>query len=163
MPSRLNFPSRWRSITAMKTLTVSLMLVAMLICRSSFCGEIHDAAKGGNLEKVKALLKDNPELVNAKAYNGWTPLHLAAAKGQKEVVELLLTHNAHVNAKDDSGETPLFHAVRFGNKDIVELLLDHGADVNAKDKDGATALDVAAKSKQSNQETIELLRQHGGK
>ena len=29
-----------------------------------------------------------------------TPLHLASFNGQSEVVQLLLSHNAHVNAKD---------------------------------------------------------------
>ena len=30
-----------------------------------------------------------------------TPLHLASFYGQSEVVQLLLSHNAHVNAKDE--------------------------------------------------------------
>ena len=32
----------------------------------AFCGEIHDAAKNGDLEKVKALIKANPDLVFSK-------------------------------------------------------------------------------------------------
>ena len=35
---------------------LSLLLVATLFCRPAFCGEIHDAAGEGDLEKVKALL-----------------------------------------------------------------------------------------------------------
>jgi ankyrin repeat protein len=41
------------------------------------------------LEKVKALLKDNPNLVFSKDNNGATPLHYAA-KRHKDVAELLV-------------------------------------------------------------------------
>ena len=55
---------------------------------TAFCGEIHDATRVGDLEKVKALLKNNPELVFGKDYskeqkNGWTPLHWAAFEGEQ--------------------------------------------------------------------------------
>jgi hypothetical protein len=36
----------------------------------AFCGEIHDAAKSGDLEKVKALLKDKRGLVFSKDNGG---------------------------------------------------------------------------------------------
>ena len=71
---------------------------------------IHGAAKNGDLEGIKALLKDNPNLVFSKGTNGATPLHYAAANGHKEVVEVLLTNHAEVNAKDNGGSTPLHAA-----------------------------------------------------
>jgi ankyrin repeat protein len=39
--------------------------------------------------------------------SGMTPLHAAARKGLKKVVELLIHEGADVNAKDDDGDTPL--------------------------------------------------------
>ena len=68
-------------------------------------GEIHNAARDGDLEKVKALLKDNPDLVFSKDTNGTTPLHWAAINGHKDVASLLLANKAAVNAKDNSGNT----------------------------------------------------------
>ena len=59
-----------------------VMLVALAWTSLSFCGEIHDAAKDGDLEKVKALLQSNPDLVFSKDDKyGATPLHWAAAAG----------------------------------------------------------------------------------
>ncbi len=55
-----------------------VMLVALALCRPAFSGPIHDAARNGDLEKVRALLKDNPDLVFSKDDNGKTPLHMAA-------------------------------------------------------------------------------------
>ena len=100
----------------------------------AFCDEIHDAAAAGDLEKVKALLKENPADVNARdSLNGATPLVVAVINNHKDMVELLLANNADVNAKTFFGMTPL-HYVE--NEDVAELLLVNKADVNAKDKGG---------------------------
>ena len=85
-------------------------------------GEILEAAKSGDLAKVKALLKGNPDLVLSKDTNGMTPLHFSA-QGHKDVAELLLASKAEVNAKDKTGSTPLHHAANLGHKDVAEVLL----------------------------------------
>jgi len=60
--------------------------------------------------------------INAKDEYGWTPLHYAAIKGQKEVVELLIAKGADINSKNQSGETPLHDAIDWNHKEMVELL-----------------------------------------
>ena len=105
----------------------AVMLVALSWSSLAFCGEIHDAARDGNLEKVKALIKNNPDLVFSKDDFGHTPLYLAAASGRKNVVELLLANKADVNVTNNNGETPLRKAVvKGGNYDLQELLRQHG-------------------------------------
>jgi len=61
----------------------ALILFVLAWSNLAFCGEIHDAAKVGDLEKVKALLKDNPELVSNRDTNflNYTPLHYANTLG----------------------------------------------------------------------------------
>jgi ankyrin repeat protein len=61
----------------------------MAWCSFAFCGESHDAAQSGDLDKVKALLKLDPDLVLSKDDRWNTPLRWAAAKGHKDVAELL--------------------------------------------------------------------------
>jgi ankyrin repeat protein len=78
----------------------AVLLVLLVWSSRAFGGEIHDAAKRGDLEKVKALLKANPNWVSRKDPDGMTPLHKAAGAGVKDVVELLLAKGAEVNAKD---------------------------------------------------------------
>jgi len=63
--------------------------------------------------------------VNAQNGSGWTPLHIAASQGQKDVAELLLAHGAEVNAKTYHGETPLYWAAENGYQDMAELLRQH--------------------------------------
>jgi ankyrin repeat protein len=111
-------------------------LFALAWSNLAFCGEIHDAAKSGDLEKIKALLIANPDLVSSKGDQGETPLHLAAFKGHKDVAELLLRNKADVNAKADDGRTPLQWAAvgqNPGYKDVAELLLANKAEYNIND------------------------------
>ena len=68
---------------------------------------IMEAVIGENIEAVKQHLAAGTD-VNAQDNDaGWAPLHAAARKGLKEVVELLIAAGADVNAKDDSNITPL--------------------------------------------------------
>jgi hypothetical protein len=56
-----------------------VILIALACSTPAFCGEIHDAAKKGDLQKAQALLKDNPNLVSSRdSDGGLTPLHVAA-------------------------------------------------------------------------------------
>jgi ankyrin repeat protein len=136
------------------------MLVALAWSSLAFCGQIHDAAAAGDLAKVKALLKDNPDLVFSKNTNGWTPLHIVAFEGHKAVAEVLLANKAEVNAKDNKGQTPLHWAASAGSKDVAELLLANKAEVNAKDNNRWTPLYSAVVNSHTN--VADLLRQHGG-
>ena len=128
---------------------------------------IHDAATEGDIEAVKKHLAAGTD-VNAKATQGFTPLHYAVMKkdilhDHKEIVELLIDNDADVNAKDGSERTPLHLSAIKGQYGgfhikVVELFIAKGADVNAKDDNGKTPLDVARHPK-----IADLLRKHGGK
>src|SRR6266478_249224 len=135
---------------SMLTHIAAVTLVALVLYILASCGknnvrsdEIYYAAANGDLDKVKALLKDNPDLVSSKDKDGYTPLHLAAVEGHTDVVKYLLAGKADVNALDKDDETPLHLAAFKGHKDVVELLLTSRADVNAKADDGTTPLHLA--------------------
>ena len=71
---------------------------------------------------------------------GATPLHMAAANGNKKIAEFLITKGADLNARNDNGGTPLVYAAQIGHKEVAELLIDKGADVDEEDGFGATPL-----------------------
>ena len=134
---------------------IAVGLVVLLWCRPVVCGEIHDAAKKGDLERVQTLIKANPDLVSSKDDTGETPLYKAAASGHKDVAYLLLENKADPNARNNDGLTPLHVAARLGQKDVVDLLLTSKADVDSKDSEGQTPLFYAAVAGQ--EDAAELL------
>ncbi|KFZ15517.1 hypothetical protein V502_05563 [Pseudogymnoascus sp. VKM F-4520 (FW-2644)] len=52
--------------------------------------------------------------VNARDWEGKTPLHLAAAEGHIAAIRLLFENGANINAQDELGCTPLHHMVTNG-------------------------------------------------
>jgi ankyrin repeat protein len=97
------------------------------------------------VRRIQALIKDSPDLINARSGATETPLHRAASVGQLVVARFLLENNADISAKNSQGDTPLHVAANRGHKSMVELLLDHRADVNALSGNG-TPLHYAAGS-----------------
>jgi len=61
---------------------------------------------------------------------GFPPLYIAAKKGFKEIVELLVQNSAKVNKPGSNGATPLHIAAENNHTDIVLFLLDNKADAN---------------------------------
>jgi ankyrin repeat protein len=88
-----------------------------------------------------------------------TPLHEAAAKGNKRAVELLLAKGANPNALAHGGHSPFDWAVARGRKDVAELLQAHGAKANVKRSDGQNNLFWALKG--GNLALMELLLEKG--
>jgi ankyrin repeat protein len=102
------------------------------------------AARGADLQEVRLLLNQNPNLVFTKDEGGFTALHYAAYYGYIEIVDLLLARNADVNANTAKGDTPLDYAASRDYKDIVYLLLSNKANVDARNGLGCTPLYYAA-------------------
>ncbi|KAM7169154.1 poly [ADP-ribose] polymerase tankyrase-2 isoform 4-T4 [Macrochelys suwanniensis] len=106
--------------------------------------ELLESARGGNEEKMMALL--TPLNVNCHASDGRksTALHLAAGYNRVKIVQLLLQHGADVHAKDKGDLVPLHNACSYGHYEVTELLVKHGACVNAMDLWQFTPLHEAA-------------------
>ena len=130
----------------MKQLLITIAALVLVGCSKPQPPSISiiAAAHDGNIEAVKQHIAAGTD-VNAKGSDdGWTPLQIAAAEGQNEIVELLISYDADVNAKADNGTTPLHCASGEGHKEIAELLISKGADVSAKDEFMKTCLHYAA-------------------
>ena len=107
----------------------------------AFCDEINDAARHGDLENVRALLKNHPDLVSSSnSAAGMTPLHWAVRFSHKDVADLLLANKANVNVTDQYGRTPLLFATFDGDKKMAETLLQSNAAVDLKDRQGHSPL-----------------------
>ena len=92
---------------------------------------------------------------------GWTPLLIAVAEGNEEVVSVLIEGGANVDAKNRLGRTPLMFASDYGFESIARMLLENGANVDetASDENGGTAL-IAASCK-GHEAIVKLLLDFG--
>ena len=102
----------------------------------------------GTNSSLKPDVRGEPVDPRARMRYGRTPLMVAVANHQRDVVDALIRAGAEVNARDSSRTTPLEMAVRGLDKDtaVVRLLLEAGADTKVEDYAGGTPLLDAAGS-----------------
>ncbi|KAL3443722.1 ankyrin repeat-containing domain protein [Aspergillus insuetus] len=87
-----------------------------------------------------------------------TPLIIAAERGHRGIIKLLLDHGANVDDWDYSGVATLHYAVKRGDSDIVRILLEHGAN-QTNNYDIGFPVHVAAEG--GNLDILRLLVAHG--
>jgi ankyrin repeat protein len=109
--------------------------------------DIFEAAAVGDVLRIEDSLAADPAAAHSFSGDGWTPLHLAAAFGTPQSVDVLLQHGAQVDAvsRNPQRNQALHAALALGrNAETVRLLLAHGADPNATQVGGFTPLFSAA-------------------
>lgn len=103
------------------------------------------AAYRGDVEQVKAILADGPDIDVRDAF-GATALHVAIYQQNPAIVKLLLDYGFDPNAvAARNGYTPLHNAVAVNNAEAARLLIRSGANKNIKNLDGQTPLEKARK------------------
>ncbi len=171
----MNTPANISS--SLSTRTVRLAALALILLASgslALCGPIHDAARKGDVKKLKGMLQSDPKLVSDRDSIGDTPLHVAALHGQLDAAQVLIDAGADVNAKNNY--TPflpddLNQLFRTKNlQDPVILLQSQDAhrsrELNAQGvdtrelKNGYTPLDLAEFASDHNK-MMQLLVAHG--
>jgi ankyrin repeat protein len=104
-------------------------------------GEIHAAARSGDLTKLKSLISINRSLVRANGWFGTKPLHYAARNGSLECVKFLVKNGADVNDLCIGNRTSaIFEA---STEEVARFLIEKGARLNIISSLGRVPLDYA--------------------
>ena len=116
--------------------------------RSPILNAMNNEDPAARLQMLKSLLQHGAA-IETRDREGYTPLWLAAFRGDKDAMALTTAQKADPNAKDSHGRSALHilgeTAQRRDVKPLMQLLLDAGADINARDPDGSTPLYLAVK------------------
>ena len=91
--------------------------------------ELMNAISKGDMKALEKLIKDDTDL--NKQYDKITPLGLAAARNDKEMVKFLVEKGADINLEDGYGYTPLIIAMKYRNIGLVKDIIDLKPDLNA--------------------------------
>jgi ankyrin repeat protein len=98
----------------------------------------------GNVEEFKELMMKYPQAVNLKERaHGNVPLHVAASKGDSNLVSFLIRLGAFPNMQDIFGNGPLHYATDKSKYATMELLVASGANPNLQDNKGNSPLHSA--------------------
>ncbi|CAD8182133.1 unnamed protein product [Paramecium pentaurelia] len=84
--------------------------------------QLFDAILKNDSFTVNKLLMENKNLINIRNRIQETPLHLACKRNLKEIVELLLRHQADESLKDIWGQTPRQLTLKFRHLEILKVL-----------------------------------------
>lgn len=122
--------------------------IAQLIIAHDAQLNIFEAAAVGRLDRVREILDESPDLVDAIAPDGFQPLGLACFFGHEAVAAYLLERGAAADSPSHNPMKvmPLHSAVAARSLEITRLLLEYGAPVNAVQADHFTPLHAAAQN-----------------
>ncbi|MCP4706275.1 MAG: PDZ domain-containing protein [candidate division Zixibacteria bacterium] len=126
---------------------VSGLLLICCLAGNLIAGEIHEAAKAGDLEKIKSILEADQSRLSAQDKIGYTALHWAAMRAKWDAVRYLVdSSGADVNAYGVDGCSPLHSAANHGNVAIIGLLIKKGSVVDLKNNLDQTPLHITSKA-----------------
>jgi ankyrin repeat protein len=119
------------------------------------------AAMEDDLEEVKSILLNAPNVNARDAGTRHSALDRAVLNGNRDMVQVLLWAKADVNARASDGETALMMIGDDTTAEIIWDLINNGAKVNLRDNDGDTALISVAEI--DNVEALKVLLDAGAK
>ncbi|XP_060520610.1 ankyrin repeat domain-containing protein 49-like [Cylas formicarius] len=106
--------------------------------------KILEACENGDLETVKGLINEDPNLISVHDKDGYTPLHRACYGNHFKVAQYLIENGANVSSKTIMQWQPLHSCCQWNAVKCASLLIEAGADVNALSEGSQTPLHVAA-------------------
>jgi ankyrin repeat protein len=123
----------------------TVLAVLCLAATALHAQDIFDAAREGDVERVRDLLAADPALAHVSDSDGRTALHYAAARGHIGAATALLRSGAAIDAREEDGETPLHSAAWSRQPAMGEWLIANGADLEARNRWGRTPLLIVAR------------------
>ena len=121
--------------------------------------EFFEAIDKGNVDSVRKLVAQQPELLNSYNYScfGATPLTSVAFKDDREMIDVLLELGADPNRCSDwdlGPWSPLHSAIHSNKMELVEHLLEQGAEMDVHTAAALSRLDDIGRLLDANPERV---------
>ena len=136
----------------------ALILLCLLI-NQCFAYEMKNLVRFSSAERIRNLVRKDPELLKRKPYRFSTLMHAACELNRPDIVKVLIDSGVDINITNLHGQTPLHIAAFKGNAKVVKVLLKNKSNPKARDYKGKTPLHYAAQS--GSLDTVKLLLSSG--
>ena len=137
----LKIAPAWGVICQEDTVTKFIVFIfAMFISTHANSSDLNEAISAGNESLALQLILKTEDL-NEQDKHGATAIYLASLRGQKDVVEKLLSLGVDLNILAKNGENALHAAADKEQVEIAKMLLEAGINHSLKNKYGDTPLD----------------------
>ncbi|KAG6854845.1 hypothetical protein C0991_012035 [Blastosporella zonata] len=128
----------------------------------------HDESEdssGATLRMARLYYDRYPDVLDWANTQGKTALHIAAVKGNEELVRMFCDLEADIDLPDNKGDTPLHYASSWGHIAVVQLLIERGCQYTARNNEGFTASDYAYSysTKDTLQDTVRVVFENNKK
>eukprot|EP00796_Vickermania_ingenoplastis_P008351 gene8351-5850_t len=112
----------------------------------------------GDMELLEEYFTKHPVEINAQDGQGRTVVHMAAANGRMDVLQLLLKFHPKPNMQNEEGNSALHFAALNNRVDVATFLLQNGWKANLKNNFGKTPLQLICQEKGFDEMEALLLR-----
>ncbi|GER43757.1 ankyrin repeat family protein [Striga asiatica] len=120
-------------------------------------GPLHFAAREGQIEVCKYLIKELKMDINTKDEDGETPLIHAARQGHTAAAKYLVDSGADPSIASDLGATALHHSAGIGDVELLKFLLSEGVNSDLQSDAGCPLIWAAGHAQQ---DSVKVLLEH---
>ena len=122
---------------------IIILLFTVLQVRTVLAEDIVEAAKSGDLNKVKAILLKDKSKLNAIDKRNFTSLHWAGMRAHWDIFKYLIEKGADLNVVGGDGGTQINWTAHHDKLQMIKLLVESGAKLNNRNQWGMTELHTA--------------------
>nr|CAD1841112.1 unnamed protein product [Ananas comosus var. bracteatus] len=88
--------------------------------------ELQLAARNGNVESLRSMIRENPKILLSTTVQGQTALHIAARLGHRAFVEEIFKQDESLlRLRNADGDTPLHVAAQSGHAELTDFLVNY--------------------------------------
>jgi len=106
-------------------ISIALLLYLLFYGSTGVSQTVHELARTGTVESVKALLDKDPSSVNRLSERGITPFVLACYRGNNDVAKLLAQRGADIRYCAAEGSA-IYGIIFKNNLEMLLFILDQG-------------------------------------
>ena len=123
-----------------------VLFVVIILAAAAWPQDVFEALRKGDIQAVKALVENSPEVLESRDRDGLTLLHYAAFGGDAGLINYLVDKGAKLEPAN-SQETPLHLAAQNDRSEAVAALIKKGAPLETRDDYSRTALILCARER----------------